>query len=167
MDFNPLWILVVLTLLGLVVKGLFWLRDVQTMKTGWAQFTTKTFPDFAQEIRNDIKEIFRRLPLAPAGVKEGSPLTLTDFGQKMSENMDARAWAEELAPTLQAELVGKRAFEVDAFSRRYVYEQMREDARVAKCMYEMAVEPDNALNVLHVVLRDRLIAALGISPDDG
>lgn len=84
----------------------------------------------------------------------------------MSKNMDAAAWAEELAPTLQADFVGRRAFEVDAFSRKYVQERMREDSRVAKCMYEMGVERDHALNVLHVVLRDRLIAALGISPND-
>ena len=124
----------------------------------------KTVSDFMGEIRADIKRIFDRLPPVPAGVQTGSPLTLTDFGQEMSKNMGAANWAVEVAPTLQGDLVGKQAFEVDAFSRKYVYEQMREDPRVAKCMYEMGVERDNALNVLHVVLRDRLIAVLGISP---
>ena len=71
-----------------------------------------------------------------------------------------------VAPAHHAELAGKRAFEIDEFSRKYVHEHMRHDARVSKCIYEMGVERDNALRELHVVLRDRLITALGISPDD-
>ena len=117
------------------------------------------------EIRADIKRIFERLPAVPAGVKTGSPLTLTDFGEKMSASMNAATWAAELAPTLREALVGKRAFEIDAFSRTYVYEHMKHDERVAKCMYEMGVERDNALRVLAVVLRDQLMATLGVSPD--
>lgn len=127
---------------------------------------TKQLDEFTTEIREKLDEVFRRLPVSPAGVKTGSPLTLTDFGKTMSANMDAATWAAELAPTLQAELVGKRAFQIDAFSRKYVYEHMRHDERVAKCMYEMGVERDNALQVLGVVLRDQLIALLGVSPDD-
>lgn len=73
MDFNPLWILAILTVLGLVIKGLFWLRDVHSATEGWSEFTGETFPEFAKEIREKIEEIFRRLPPVPAGVQTGKP----------------------------------------------------------------------------------------------
>ena len=40
---------------------------------------------------------------------------------------------------------------------------MSHDERVSMCMYEMGVERDSALRVLHVVLRDELIRVLGLS----
>ena len=166
MDFNPLWIIVIVAVGGALIKGLFWLRDVHTAKDGWTRFTTEQFPAFAKEIRGRIDQIFERLPPTPAGVAPGSPLRLTGFGEEMSANMNAQDWAAELAPTLQADLVGKRAFEIDEFSRKYVYEKMRHDPRVSKCMYEMGVERENALRVLYVVLRDQLIATLGVSATD-
>ena len=152
---NPLTYVLALAVGGLIVRGLFWLRDVHNAKEGWGAIVT--------EIRADIKEIFKRLPPLPAPVSASSPLTLTltEFGRKMSESMDATTWARAVAPSLQEDVAGKRAFEIDAFSRDYVGERMTRDDRVAKCMYEMGVERDAALRVLQVVLRDELLKVTG------
>ena len=150
---NPLTYVLALAVGGLIIRGLFWLRDVHNAKEGWGAIVT--------EIRADIKEIFKRLPPLPAPVSASSPLKLTEFGRKMSESMDATAWARALAPTLQGNIAGKRAFEIDAFSRDYVREHMDRDERVAKCMDEMGVERDAALRVLQVVLRDELLKVAG------
>ena len=155
--FQVPWPVVAAGLVG-VVWLIYWMGGINEHR--------KTVTTFMKEIRADMKRIFDRLPQAPAGVRTGSPFSLTDFGQEMSKNMGAAGWAAEVAPTLRADLVGMQAFEVDAASRKYVQERMQEDPRVAKCMYEMGVERDNALNVLQVVLRDQLIAVLGISPTD-
>ena len=81
MDFNPLWIIVALTALGLAVKGLFWLRDVHTAKEGWAKFTADTFPAFAKEIRGRLDQLFERIP-PPKTLGAASPLSLNDLGRK-------------------------------------------------------------------------------------
>ena len=74
MDFNPLWILVALAVLGSIVKGLFWLRDVHNMKEGWQAF--------AKEIRGDIKKILERIP-PPKTLESASPLRLSEIGEKI------------------------------------------------------------------------------------
>ena len=44
MDFNPLWIIVIVAVSGALIKGLFWLRDVHTAKDRWTRFTIEQFP---------------------------------------------------------------------------------------------------------------------------
>lgn len=148
----------ILALLGAVGGLIYWMGKVQEHKG--------IVSKFIEEIRGDIKKIFERLPATPVGVKSGSPLELTDFGRHMAAIMGAQEWADTLAPALQKNLAGKQAFEVDEFSRRYVHENMRYNERVAKCMYETGAERDGALRVLHVVLRDALLARLGMTASD-
>ena len=133
-------------------------RWVQKINQGEADFRK-----FVEEIRGEIKEILRRLPPTPTGVAPGSPLQLTAYGKKMAAVMDADAWAEALVPTLREDLGDASAAEVDMFSRQYVRGNMPNDRRVAKCMYELGVDEDNALKVLQVVLRDALFKDLGLS----
>lgn len=140
---------VLLLVLGSVGKLLVWIGKVEEQRG--------TVAAFMVEIRGQLKEIFLRLPSTPEAVTSNSPLMLTDFGRKMADSMDATKWAVTLAPTLKSDIVGKRDFEIDVFSRDYVKEHMRDDERVAKCMYEMGAERDNVLKVLYVVLRDELL----------
>ena len=121
-----------------------------------------TVATFMKEIRDQLKEIFLRLPATSTPVASRSPLQLNDFGHKMADTMDATAWAASIVPTLQADLAGKRSFEIDAASREYVQANMQKDERVSKCMYETGVDCDSALKVLQVVLRDALLKSLGL-----
>ena len=82
----------------------------------------------------------------------------------MAQSMDADAWAAALVPSLLSDVSGMEPFEVDQFSRAYVREHMETDARVSKCMNELGVDRDNALRVLHVVLRDEMLRQLGLPP---
>ena len=164
---TPLLVIAVLAVAGTLWGIVLFIWKV-ALRTAKLDAGERDFRTFAQEIRGKIEkieghvvQIFLRLPPTPAGVKSGSPFQLTDFGKEMARNMGAQDWAAEVAPNHQAELAGKRAFEIDEFSRKYVHEKMRRDERVSKCMYRMGVERDNALSVLQVVLRDQLIAVLG------
>lgn len=150
MDFNPLWILVALTVLGLAVKGLFWLRDVHNMKEGWQTF--------AKEIRDDIKKILERIP-PPTTLESASPLRLSEIGEKISKSMNAAAWATRVAPSLASDVAGKQPFEIDQFSDKYVETRLDVDdtAWVAKQAYEAGVTPAAVRAVLRVVLRDELL----------
>ena len=136
---------------GVLWRIFWWVAKIDPLPT--------MFHDLATEIRSDIKKILLRLPPTPAPVASDSPLSLTEFGHRMARLMDASTWAAGIAPPLfeSERLSGREEFEIDAFSRRYVRENMPEDPRVSKCMYELGVDRDNALRVLHVVLRDELI----------
>ena len=146
---TPLIVTASLAVLYAVVRVIRWTAEVD-LKLG--QFT-----DFAREVRDDVKQIFLRLP--PVPVAGSSPLRLTDFGERMADFVDAKSWASDLAPSLRAEIAGKRPFEVDEFSRGYVQAHLEDDLqeRVAACAYEFGVERDNVLKVLQVVLRDELL----------
>ena len=155
---NPLTYVLAFAAGGAIVTGLFWLRQVHRAQQGWGEVVG--------EIRKDIKDILLRLPPTPAPVTSGSPLQLTDFGRQMAMSMDAHSWAAALAPCLREDLGGKRAFEVDEFSRQLVHANMRHDERVLRCIYEMGVDRDDSLRVLQVVLRNALISDLEISKGD-
>ena len=151
MDFNPLWILVGLTVLGLVVKGLFWLRDVHTAKQSWVKFTTETFPEF-------VKEVFLRLPDKPE-IAHSSPSQLTEVGEELAAFLRAKEWAIQTATIVVSKVVNKRPFEIEDFSRTYVASELDPvmTERVAACAYEFGRERVGVESVLWVVLRDELI----------
>ncbi len=146
---TPLIVTASLAVIIAVVKVIRW--------TATVDHRLEQFTDFAKEVRDDIKQIFLRLP--PVPVAGSSPLQLTDFGERMADFMKAKPWASELAPSLRPGVAGKRAFEVDEFSRNYVQMRLNDDLkeRVAACGYEFGVDRDNVLKVLQVVLRDELL----------
>lgn len=146
---TPLIVTASLAVIYAVVKVIRW--------TATVDLKLNQFTDFAKEVRDDIKQIFLRLP--PVPVVGSSPLRLTDFGEKMADFMKAKPWASDLAPSLQAEVAGKRPFEVDEFSRNYVQTSLNDELneRVAACAYEFGVDRDAVLRVLQVVLRDELL----------
>ena len=144
--------LIVTASLAVIIAAVKVIRWTATVDLRLDQFTA-----FAKEVRDDIKQIFLRLP--PVPVVSSSPLQLTDFGERMADFTKAKPWASDLAPSLRAEVAGKRAFEVDEFSRSFVHLRLNDDLkeRVAACAYEFGVDRDDVLKVLQVVLRDELL----------
>ena len=69
-----------------------------------------TLESFIKEIRDDIKGILSRLPSTPAPVGSGSPLRLTDFGERIAKHFGADNWASELAPTLVDDIRGMQPY---------------------------------------------------------
>ena len=140
-------------------------KDRQTFKEDLKQHRS-TLQKFMVEIRDDIKKIFLRLP--PVPVASSSPLKLTDFGEKIAKEFEAREWATGLTPTLAHEVEGKRAFEIDEFSEKFVGTRLGKDweERVAGCAYDFGIKRDDVRAVLRVVLRDELIR-LTDPPNEG
>lgn len=160
---TPLIVTASLAVLYAVVKVIRWTVTVDLKLDQFAGFTKEVREDFREvrqelkEVRQDIKQIFLRLP--PPPVAGDSPLQLTDFGEKMADFTKAKSWASDLAPSLRADVVGKRPFEVDEFSRSFVHGRLQDDMKesVAACAYEFGVERDAVLKVLQVVLRNELL----------
>ena len=121
----------------------------------------KTMNEFMQEIRSDIKEIFRRLP-DPQTAAAGSPLTLTDLGHEISEEMGAEKWAGMKAQQLLArnrDILKMQDFEIDEYCGEYVDDRLEPDWRikVAQTAYNRGLKRDAISVILKIELRDAII----------
>ena len=146
---SPLSIIAALAVLAAIWKCACWFAKIDRGHTD--------FRELVKEIRNDIKEIFKRLP-SPE-VKSASPVTLTEFGEKIAASFGASAWAKQIAPTIVGSITGKAAFEIDEFCQAYVKDELNDakKSEVSRVAYEFGIEHQKVLNVLRVVLRDELI----------
>ena len=91
---------------------------------------------------------------------------ITDFGQDISEQLDARSWARRTAAELRDKVEGKQDFEVQEFCFDYVGTQLKPDQgrQVGRIAYEHGIDREQVLKVLAIELRDAL---LEIRPPDG
>ena len=146
---TPTGILVVIAIGGVFWAAASWYGSVNSDRS--------SFKEFMNEVRDDIKKILQRLP-APT-VASSSPMTLTDFGKEIAEELGAKTWAEGLAPNVLEEIKGKRPFEVDEFAEDYVQKELTKDWQdnVAASAYRRGLKREHVLNVLRVVLRDELL----------
>ena len=147
----PAGILAALVLLG---KLLLWI--------GKANEKFSSIENSLVDIKADIKKIFLRLPETP--VKNGSPVQLTDLGEKIAEWLEAEKWASELAEPLLGEISEMQPFQVDEFCVEYVKTEHTEDLkeRVAMCAYEFGIDKEGVRSVLRVVLRDKLLESMKV-----
>ncbi|MCY4129513.1 MAG: hypothetical protein OXG15_09785 [Gammaproteobacteria bacterium] len=125
----------------------------------------KNFRQFMEEIRNDIKEIFIRLPAKP--LSETSQLALTDKGRKMLAEIEGERWALELATTLTGKVDDMDEYQIQEFCFGFVGSldlTDEQDARIRKCAYENASDKEETLIVLAVELRDVLLEKIGKAP---
>lgn len=160
---TPLIVTTSLAVILAAVKFIRWTATVDSKLEQFSEFAGEVRQDIRElrqdvkELRRDVAQIFLRLP--PPPVAGDSPLQLTDFGERMADFMKVKSWASDLAPSLRADVAGKRPFEVDDFSRSFVQGRLQDDLKesVAACAYEFGVERDAVLKVLQVVLRNELL----------
>ena len=147
---NPAWIVVAaVAVLGSLGKLIHWMGKMEEHRS--------SVSEFMGEIRTDIKQIFDRLPIPT--VANGSPVRLTDLGRTIAKSLRAKEWAVSIATSALPEVVNKRPFEVEEFSRKYVETRLdpKFQDRVAACAYEFGTKRENVNSVLWVVLRDELL----------
>ena len=88
----------------------------------------------------------------------------------MSEQLQAKQWVERLAPSLVSELEGKSPYEIQRFCMDYMLNTFKpseaQKTLLQGCAYESGLEVEDALRVIAVELRDRLIAATQPTPDN-
>ena len=149
----PVIIVAGLALVAAIAKAGMWISEVNTDRTH-VKF-------LLEEIRQDSKNIRARLPPLPV-VKRSSPLSLTDFGEKIEARLSAGKWASRLAPSLEDENSASEPFEIDDYCWNYVREQLSPDweTKVRACAYEFGVEDRDVRLVLRVALRDARLRVL-------
>lgn len=142
-------------ILGVVVvaaAALIWVGRMTEFKSA----TTKLL----EEIREDVKKIFDRLP--PATVASDSPLRLTNLGEKIGKELDAREWAAEQIEKRGLTGEGKLPYEVQEMCRDYVHDKFDPapelESKLKQVAYENGIDSEQVLDVLMVVLRDVILA---------
>lgn len=157
---NPVSWVVVLSVLGALGGAVWWASSIHS-KVGSLDDSMKEVRNDMTEVRNDIKKIFARLPL-PTTVEGKSPLALTEFGQEISNELEAKKWADALALQLSAKVRGKEEFEIYEFCADYVSNlctsDTNQDVKIRKAAYNHGIGRDQVLNVLVIELRDSLLA---------
>ena len=146
---TPLIITAVLAVGSVLVVIGIWVGKISEFKSG-AKGILLT-------IQEDIKKIFERLP--PTPVSGNSPRTLTEFGRKISDHFGAEEWADQLTSKIVKDIRGMEPFEIDHFCQEYVQKKLTEEQimRVYESAYELEIDKEGVLDVLSVVLRDKLL----------
>ena len=116
-----------------------------------------------KEIRDGIKQILSRLP--GEVVASGSPLRLTELGETVSAQLDAKAWARQLASKFKKRTEGMQDYEDNEFAFEHVKESFEptdeQEAKIRSCAYENGLSREKVLDVLAVELRDSLLTLTG------
>lgn len=132
---------------------------------GKVETDRRNFNGFINEIRNDIKEIFRRLPSKP--LAETNPLSLTDKGRKMLSEIDGETWARNLSQTLIDKVSGMDEYQIQEFCFKFVQEKLeltnQQEAIIRKCAYQNASNKEETLKVLAVAVRDNILETVSLA----
>ena len=112
------------------------------------------------EVHGDIKKILSWLLRSPL-LGEGSPITLTEFGKRVSKDLRARKWAKMHASGLREELAGQAAYEVQEHCFAYIerYDNFTEEERrkIQGAAYDNGLDEDQIMAVFAIELRDELL----------
>ena len=157
---TPVIVIAVIAVGGLVFRFGYWMSGVNSDRSSLKDSLKETAQEtrkLLREIREDIKNIFLRLP--PTPVAGDSPLSLTDFGKQIANEFGAAEWAKRLAERLMEDVEGMEPFQIDQFCGRYVQQDLdqSDQAEVGRCAYEFGIDSNSVESVLRVVLREELL----------
>ena len=161
------WILIsvtaLLTFAALVFKFGSWYGEVNSDRKVFKEFMQKV-DKHIEKVDKRIDEILRRLPSDPTA--STSPIHLTELGEQISENIDAKAWAAEVAQELIDQTKDMNPFQVQTLSFDYAESFEPDDKLLAKMQqsaYEAGINLDGVERVLGVELRDHLLQLNNLS----
>ena len=150
---NPIIFSFLLALAGGLVAAGIWIGSVNEFKSG-----TKKILETIQE---DIKKILGRI--SPTYAEGKSPLNLNDLGKKISKEIDAERWAEDLLPEVKPLGEGKNPYQIQEICQRFVDGLDFDEGQTTKLQdsaYNNGLHTVDIIGVLALVLRDKLIQSL-------
>ena len=155
---SPLVVTALLAAIGIIFAIGTWVGSVNSDR--------KSFREFMKEIQNEISKIHDSIEsilvrLPPTTIARSSPLTLTSLGQHVSQELDARGWAERTAPTLADRAEGQDPYTIQEACFKYVADEFQPDAdmeaKIRSSAFENGIDRDQVVRVLAVELRDQLL----------
>ena len=130
----------------------------------------KAFKIFMKEVRKKLDTLIQAMP--PPLVTRLSPVRLTEFGQKISQKIDAAEWAQQAASDMLddelREKISQDPLKVQEESASYVKKLPKLEepfrTRARTCAYENGIAWEQLLNVLAIELRDALLVLVENEP---
>lgn len=150
-------VIVLLVLIAAVFKFASWYGEVNIDRKRFDQ-SMEGVNQVLEDIRRDIRNIFDRLPLVPT--TNESPIRLSEHGERISKDIDAKAWAEEETQKLIGQSRGMTPYQVQELSFDHAKAFEPDDALLVKMQqssFETGIDLEGVRRVLGVELRDRLL----------
>lgn len=159
-----------------VLIGVFVLVGVVAWRVGsWKKGVDddrSNFKKFMDEIRDKINEIFLRLP--PPITVSTSPIQLSEFGQKIADDVNVSGWVYDLAGDLQDDLPYPKGdpYGIQEWCFQYTQKNLYENldpsiqTMLRDSAFKHGIELQKVLEVIGVVLRDIFFDRLGIELPD-
>ncbi len=147
----------ILALIAAAFKFGSWYGEVNSDRILFKEFMAEVRKDI-DEIRNQINNILIRLPTLPTTGE--SPIRLTELGERISKDIDAKDWATEMARELIGQTEGMNPFEIQTISFDHAKKFEPDDALLTKMQlsaFESGIDLDGVRSVLGVELRDCLL----------
>jgi len=128
----------------------------------------ENFKSFIEKVEKRLEDIADKISrLSSKTLENNSPVSLTELGKSISQEINASNWAEGIALKFVDDLQGSRAYEIEKFSfsclrgnKAVLSEAMNEKIEI--CAYEHGLPKTEILDVLAVELRDELLKLLKI-----
>ena len=165
---NILAILIVIFVVSIIatIAVTAWVTKMNFRSGSTLNFIGKT-EVFMKEIRDDIKEIFKRL--GPATTTAESPLVLSDLGKKIAEEIEVVEWSPEYTVRLREKLKDQKdPYEIQEVCFEYAQNKLLDNLlednpsglrvkMIRGSAYENGLELKQVLDVVGIVLRDNLL----------
>ncbi|MCY4674105.1 MAG: hypothetical protein OXD43_10145 [Bacteroidetes bacterium] len=154
-------------------------KDFRETIDNYRQDSRETIQEIREdirEIRSNIENLFIRTTLPPPSsqpITSSSPLSLTDFGEKIARDLGAAHWVNKTAPEVWSyaqTLI--EDYEVQGYCFKYVRHYLSDEmeTRIKRTAYEYGTDIEGVYNVLAIVLRDKLLEKRrlgeGLSPTE-
>ena len=97
-------------------------------------------------------------------IRRGSPLTLTDLGEKVSKRISAPEHAQEVSVSLRDRARGKTSYEIQQMCLDYVLEEYKPSEEVTKaiqqCAYDLGTNIVAVRQVIAILARDKILETM-------
>ena len=176
---------ILITLGTLLFKFATWRANVKTDRSTFKEFMeeVKTDRSTFKEFMEEVKENFVNIKNSIAALRENmavlastkrvdlnqSPTHLNDFGKSISQEIQGKEWAKEIAKLNAGQLKGKQPYDIQkfAFTQAYKFEFSKEMLDKMKLSsWENGVPIEIIIRVLAYELRDALLALLDMDHPD-
>ncbi len=162
LGFNPIWIVVALSVGGALVAFGRWIGAINTDRASFKKFMEGIRNDI-RELRQDIKDLLRWQDSTT--IVRKSPLRLSEIGRKVSEDLNLPAMAKVIAMSVKPEVKGKLPYDIQEFCFDYIRKKYKlsatDETRIKEWAYKNGIDHDDVLDALAIVLRDELLKTEG------
>ena len=150
------WVLAI-TVLGAFAAFCRWQGKVDEKLTGLDELKK-----VVGEIQKNVSEILGRFPRQTFASQ--SPPKLTDFGKKISKELDVENWLNEHLFKIKEKLESKEEFEIFEECLAYVVDLEEKDSNfkriIASTAYNHGIDDDQIRKIYQIELRDRILASI-------